>query len=401
MQLTHREKLAISLSVYSTVKAHFAHWQSLGDFDFEKAFAEFSDEIVDTDDRRLFSLALLKLLAGLKNSHTDLYDGWLWDTHGQSFGFYARELDGQWVVTSSLLDEIPVGSIVSLIDGIDVAAVAERHMRYIPASSTRAAKTHVFFRRYLFPNTFDVTLDSGTIVKCEKKKRVVNSQPAVSTASIEHRNGVPVLRIPSFEDGGFEESAVQLINECAGAPGIVIDLRGNGGGNTPMDLIAKLMDRPYRMWTDVTNAVISSIYATDTAYPNVMQKQDLRALPYLVTPSPQFVPRDDAYAGRLVVLIDEYCFSAAEDFLLPLSQGSRATFVGSTTAGSTGQPLLQVLAPDLVLRVGAKRQLFPDGSPFEGSGHSPHVSVSPTVHSVREGRDQSLEVAIDLISSTP
>jgi carboxyl-terminal processing protease len=47
----------------------------------------------------------------------------------------------------------------------------------------------------------------------------------------------------------------------------------------------------------------------------------------------------------------------------------------------------------MMLFVGAKREIFPDGSRFEGVGIKPDVAVAPTADDIRHGRDEALEAA--------
>lgn len=75
--------------------------------------------------------------------------------------------------------------------------------------------------------------------------------------------------------------------------------------------------------------------------------------------------------GPLTILIDRRTFSAAEDFVMPFKDTKRAEIVGETTGGSSGQPCLRDLGDGMRLWVSTKRQMFPNGAPFEGLGIEP------------------------------
>ena len=104
-------------------------------------------------------------------------------------------------------------------------------------------------------------------------------------------------------------------------------------------------------------------------------------------------PEADAYQGRLAVLVDAGCLSACEDFVMPFKDNGRALVVGETTGGSTGQPYMLDLGDGMQAIVGAKREMFPDGSPFEGIGIRPDVEAPPKVDDLRAGHDVALEAA--------
>ena len=116
----------------------------------------------------------------------------------------------------------------------------------------------------------------------------------------------------------------------------------------------------------------------------------------VLSPSRVERPTSTLFKGRLIVLIDRRAVSAAEDFCIPFKDNHRATFVGEATLGSTGQPFRFDFGNGMSFRVGAKRATFPDGSPFEGVGVAPDVEVPTTLASLRSGRDEVLERALQL-----
>ena len=78
---------------------------------------------------------------------------------------------------------------------------------------------------------------------------------------------------------------------------------------------------------------------------------------------------------------------------MPFKDNGRAVLIGESTAGSTGQPYMLELGHELLVFIGAKREMFPDGSRFEGVGVKPDIDVSPSPDSIREGRDIVMETA--------
>jgi C-terminal processing protease CtpA/Prc len=103
--------------------------------------------------------------------------------------------------------------------------------------------------------------------------------------------------------------------------------------------------------------------------------------------------------GPLVVLVGPHTFSSAEDFLIPLVHAKRATLLGETTGGSTGQPLTIPLPGGGFCRICTLQSFFPDGREFVGRGIEPDVVVHPTQKDIYDGRDPVLEEAVRRISS--
>ena len=158
-------------------------------------------------------------------------------------------------------------------------------------------------------------------------------------------------------------------------------MRGNGGGASPFQLIAALLNRPRRWWQEST--------PQRTALFEAQGNPTLRV-------SREFPPQPaspDAYRGRLFILVDRFCGSACEDFVMPFKDTRRAIVVGETTQGSSGNPFRANLGFGLGIAIGAVRYRFPDGSPFEGVGIDPDVVVERRLSDIVAGRDAAFDRA--------
>jgi carboxyl-terminal processing protease len=114
----------------------------------------------------------------------------------------------------------------------------------------------------------------------------------------------------------------------------------------------------------------------------------------------QQTPSKEAYQGRLLVLVDRFCGSACEDFVMPFKDTGRATVVGETTQGSSGNPYRTEVGTGITIAVGAVRYRFPDGAPFEGIGIVPDVPVERRIADIAAGRDAVLARAQSLASGS-
>ena len=72
----------------------------------------------------------------------------------------------------------------------------------------------------------------------------------------------------------------------------------------------------------------------------------------------------------------------------------RGILVGSSTAGSTGQPLSFAMPGGGTARICAKRDMYPDGREFVGRGIAPDIAVSMTAADLRAGKDPTLDRAV-------
>jgi len=192
-------------------------------------------------------------------------------------------------------------------------------------------------------------------------------------------SGLGLIRIPDFGGGSGHDLVAEFdaaLDALLDAPGIILDLRGNGGGSTFIsDRVAgRFLDRPFT-------------YGRDEFRARLPQRGWRGHFDYRVT------PRGPTYTGPLILLIDEYNFSTAENFIAALADSGRATTVGRPTAGGSGNPITFRLSGGGVARFSTGAFYRNDGTPIEGAGIAPDVHIAWTVADFRAGRDLDLEEA--------
>lgn len=333
------------------IRNDFAHWQALPAFDYDRQFAEYRQAALAAPDRRSFSLLTRAFVASLNNGHTQFIDELLFRADPGNLGFALRYLDTGWVVTRSRRTEIPPGSIVTEIDGEPFEAFFQRNKAMLSASNERTRRTTLTSYPYLFPRRFSLKLSDGREVAIDRMKDL---PPATAAApeTVSHRWVVPgkigYLAIGSFGKDVYEAEARQVVKrDLAKASTLIIDLRGNGGGNTPSGLGRDLLGAE---WLRLKKAPPKS------------------PVPDKARPLPA--------APRYVLIVDRSCGSACEDFAISFSMSAKAVLVGETTAGSSGQPKFTDWGNGMKLWVGSRRQWFPDGREFEGVGIRPDIAIS-------------------------
>jgi carboxyl-terminal processing protease len=298
-------------------------------------------------------------------------------------------------VTASGVEALHAGDVLDTIDGRPFEEFFRELRPLIAASTERWARRALFSQAgtlavyaHLLPERFALGLDGGRRVEVDRR-----ATPGLKSGGTEGRwlepGRLAYVRVPSFMEPQFEKRAVELVREYADAPALIVDVRENSGGSTPQELTKRLMNRPQRWWTESTPASLP--------YFRLRAEGSWEYQPFgrpeLLWRSSTSEPEADAYQGRLALLVDAGCLSACEDFVMPFKDNGRALVVGETTGGSTGQPYMLDLGDGMQAIVGAKREMFPDGSPFEGIGIRPDVEASPKIDDLRVGRDVALEGA--------
>ncbi len=406
---TPSERAWIGSKLYEAASRHFAHWEDVPDLDLDVWYRKYLDNAMEAKGRREFSLASMEFVAGLRNGHSSFYDQWLSKKFGGSPGFSLRMISDRWIITASRLAGIVVGDEVVGIDDETFDEFFERQKRYIAASSESARRRQLFWMSYLFPESFDLVFASG--MRRSVNRMTQELQDRAHQASPEPRlvgNGIAYLPIRSFSEPEFEQRAIDFITQHQDAKTLIIDVRGNSGGSTPVFLVNALMDRPWSGWIEATPyhlglaSAYSQVRRREASTPEqgwwqgYIDAFSRMKNSMLLFPGEMKQPEQPIYTNDLIVLVDEECASACEGFVMPLRYSDRAVVVGRSTDGSSGQPYMFEFGNGMSFRIGAKRMYFPDGSRFEGVGIVPHIEVPITIDSVLSEADEILDQAIEI-----
>lgn len=205
---------------------------------------------------------------------------------------------------------------------------------------------------------------------------------------------IGLLTIPHFQNNettAFFDSVFPRISQT---DGLIIDLRGNGGGNSGYaDHIARhLIDRPIatdRWITRVYNPAFASWGLKEETY---SAQQD------------SMMPLDGIkpYLKPVVLLTDRGTFSAAEDFTALLKSAGRITQIGTATGGSTGNGVRVSLTGNgqIMANICSKHDVAPDGTEFVGIGLIPDVVIEESAKSYFDTkRDDLISAAIRHLKS--
>jgi len=365
---------------------------------FETAYRTYLQRILKQEDRREFDLASMELMATLQDGHTWFDDRWLEDEFGQPIGFFAFPSGKRWTVRRSQLDSIRVGDVVSAVDGVRMPEFFAAKRRFISGSSDRDAELSLFLTPVLFPLRFAVTLADGRTVRIDRVNDKRREEPPQQTEGRWLKEGqLAYVKVPVFRGIKFAADGLQYLRQFHDARALILDLRGNEGLGSGLNLQAALMDKPYPSWSEHSQLGGGTLMRHNGTHP---EHVDLATSEAKVNPD-SLEPPEVHFKGRLILLIDRECTCACEDFVMPFKVTHRAQLVGETTAGTYSETRHSTFENGMMLNVSAVRHVFPDGSRFEGVGIAPDVPVETTPEDLRAGRDCVLLKAIELAGAKP
>jgi len=302
-------------------------------------------------------------------------------------GVDVRLIGGEAVVTR-VSPESPAASaglrpgfVIESIDEIPVRRIAEEHeYRLLPprndANRTNCMTTAILSRLY-GPEGAPVSVTyrderggSHTAAMRHRARsgRLSPDFPAYmefTARRLEHDIGY--LWLSSFSR---HDEVCRAIASMADAPGLVIDLRGNPGGDDPQDLAEWL----------VTERTVLFRNRTRTGTEEVIVE-----------------PAEGAYGGPVVVLIDALSTSASELFAAGLQAAGRALIVGERSSGwCTSRGLVMLPNGAIVVHPNVEHSA-PDGTVLEGRGVKPDIEVHLTREALLRGGDPQLEAAVEWV----
>jgi hypothetical protein len=106
------------------------------------------------------------------------------------------------------------------------------------------------------------------------------------------------------------------------------------------------------------------------------------------------------YKGKVVVIVNEFTQSNAEFVTMAFQSDSSVTVIGSTTSGADGNISNIVLPGDITTCISGSGVYYPDGTNAQRKGVKINYVIKPTIRGIKEGRDEVLEKAAEIINAS-
>lgn len=444
--LSESERIFGLVTLYRVAREKFAWWEQVPDLDWDRSFLEYLPLVQDEESLYDYYLLLKRFMAQLKDGHTEVYFPYSVQKGLDRFPIEVAYYEGEWVVTRRFPTEeirdndIPVGSLLRSIEGLAPKRYLEENVYPYLEEATLYRKRMESLQRLDFPAgkelLFEVEYPDGTI---EARTLRANYGAIEWTDELEAEYGCQCPDISfkqrrlegNFDYVWFGDCEEEVLEEFAGyirsvssepPPGLILDLRYNGGGQliVSASAVGYLIGEPIKTWSRWTRCAIATLddrFDPSDGVPfwntaawhesdlgvlgpagGVLPNQFREGWIPLANPPDEFVdPNPGSYTGPLVVLTDYRTASAAEDLVALLRGSGRAPIVGEMTAGTTGYQSYVVLPGGGRARVCDVQHHYSGAGDYVGSGLIPDVPVLRTIEGIREGRDEILDAALEFL----
>ncbi|MEP7157236.1 MAG: S41 family peptidase [Betaproteobacteria bacterium] len=341
--------------------------------------------------------ALDRMAGELKDAHTRVQGpkqvAQQRDQEAHTLGLTFLEMNGALVVTTVHPDSdaywagVRAGMTIIRIEGEPALARYHRLMTEVRDTSTPWARTRGALRK-ITAGDIDTSVtmtfaraaavgDTNEITATMKRRKF--RMPSEMSSRV-LPSGFAYVRFSNFV-GSMEDNLLAAIDRMKDTPGMIVDLRNNGGGSLSM-----------------ANTLITKFLSEKTKGARVLTRNNepitVAFIPVIRLETELDGDKESAYRHPLVILINENSASASEVFTSTLHDLGRATVIGQRSCGC----LLGYLGyADLPgggqLAYSEIGFVSPKGKRIEGEGVKPDREIKLAHEDILYSRDRTLEAA--------
>lgn len=304
---------------------------------------------------------------------------------GTSAGVAIYEVEGRSVVVSVAPSSdasragVEEGMVVRTVDGKPIEARLAEAQKSIGGSSSERANRLRLYRKILDgePGTtisLGLARANGAILNVVLTRRVVSESAMVSSRTLP--SGFGYIRLNLWKSPVYKEFK-KALNRMKDAPGVIVDLRGNPGGEVNEVLRIAGYFFPDRVAFGRFINRSGKVLQLFTRYDD-----------------------DRVYNGPVAVLINESSGSASEMFSGVLQENGRAVVIGRQSCGCLlGIAKYREVEGGGELAISELGYISPKGNKLEGSGVFPNEQVALKIADLQRRRDAAVEEAEQQLKS--
>ncbi|GAB2688084.1 S41 family peptidase [Mucilaginibacter koreensis] len=430
--LSDQQKLYGLSKFWSEAAYNFAYFDH-AKINWDSAYQAYIPRVLATKNTYDYYREIERFCALLKDGHTNVYKpNSLYkkttyrtiDMMAVNHKFYVMDVPMEYK------DAIPLGSELISVDGTDAVTYAKQNIfPYISYAAEHQlwndAARNMFYGK-------DSSQVWHLVLRSPQGKLIQHNYQFRTTAVkwVRRSNAAPWKRfnyqkidnvgyitINTFGDEKVIDDFKAILPDLYTCKGVIIDLRGNGGGSSSIGAeilkhftTAKGMTgSAWKTRDHLASFKAWGIYALKDTMPYEKRSEwdkktiDVARGTYWYNGGNSYYNNTDTARKimvPLVILQGNNTASAAEDFLVILDGlKGRAVTMGQYSYGSTGQPMNFDLPGGGSARICTKRDTYPDGRDFVGTGIKPQVEINPTIKDIINNNDVVMKAAVKKINA--
>ena len=278
------------------------------------------------------------------------------------------------------------GQLIGRSEPIGKKVAAGARIKRLPDEEARQRRVLMWLRaarwllRSLDPHSKLTTVQTWAAVNAPVD--VVTREQDVTSSDLPGKPGFLRITVRKFAPGGDERvrdaigAAKRRLHGKGGLRGIVLDMRGNGGGILPVAV--GLVE------TFMRGGLVTRVKTRDAVAAVKVSRK-----------------RREVVDTPLVVLVNERCASACEFTSGALQDGLRALVVGERTYGkATLQEYTELKTTQMKVMVTTAMFFSPTGHPIQAEGVAPDVEVAKRADGKLSSKNREEDVPFHLTAET-
>ncbi len=381
----------VSLFKYWNIVNYYFPYKHLTDKNWDSVLMEYIPYFLDAKSRMEYELIVLKVIGEVHDSHASLWRGAneIERSKGQNYPpFHVRFVENKLIVDDyfntdkATLSGIKIGDVITQINGKSVESIIDSLMTYYPGSNMPARLREISYNILRSPNNEVLIQYISGGVSITTNLTLYNRQELdwYDWFKFKNQNGIKLLTndILYLNLAFLNESDYPSMEEhLKNVNGVIIDIR-----NYPNFLLYSLL--PYFQTTNKPFTIFIHREISNPGQFNWSQNSRIYG-------------HKKPFSGKLIVLSNEVTQSLGEFTVMAFKATGNASVIGSQTAGADGKITDIFLPGGLKTGISGYGVYYPNKTETQRIGIVPDIEVKPTINGIKEGSDEILEKAIEMI----
>lgn len=382
----------VALFRYWNIIQYYYPNRHLIDDNWHDVLREFIPQFLSAKDKYEYKYSVLALWAKIKDTHAFIakWDKVLYEISGyrnNSVPVGIKFVENKAVITEYLNQDLGKktgllpGDIIETIDGVSVEDIVKERLPITPGSNyTTQLRNIASYLLMSNNNEIQVKYKRNDLV--ETKTITCYSDYSVDLPYIDAiqtiDSDITYIYPGTIEESDYTPDKMKKILE---SKGMIIDMRCYPNIFMVFSFGKYLIPEPTQ-FTKITN--------TNYSYPGLFTYRDGDILGET---------NPDYFKGKIVIIVNEETQSQAEYTTMAFQTAPNVSVIGSTTAGADGNVSTIILPGNLQTYISGIGVYYPDGTETQRVGIVPDIEVKPTIEGIRNGIDEPLQKAIEIINS--
>jgi len=362
---------------------------------WDSVLCEFIPQFISDSTALQYKLSVLSLISCISDTHADLYgDPDIENFKGKYMAPYRIAfIENKPVIIDRMQENdsdsaLHNGDIILKIDSVNIETIISQKLLYTSGSNypaqlrkiasdllrTNKSVLNVTYQRDSLIKNVNISINR---TKISIDNYFKNKQPDSSYRIITPKIGY-------IYPGNIKAIYIdQIMAKLLNTKGIIIDLRYYPAESIIHKFGEYIYPKPVIFEISSTGSITTPGLFMLKKQPNRVGGNKTNVL----------------YHGKVILLVNEYTQSHGEFTAMAFSQYNQTTTIGSTTAGADGNVSRFYLPGGIMTLISGIGVYYPDGRETQRVGVSIDINISPTINGIKDGRDELLEKAVDLLNT--